>query len=131
MRALKIATIAGLAALAAGGTAAANELRIALNEATSVQLPRPAKGVAIGNPDIAGVTVQDDRLLFVTGKSYGSTNLIVVGENGQTVLRTRVRVVAEESEAVILTRGTQTVRLDCAPECRSRAEPTINIGGGN
>src|SRR5689334_15809720 len=56
-----------------------SEIRVALDQAVAVRLAGSATGISIGNPSIAGVSVQNDHLLFVTGRSYGSTNLIVLG----------------------------------------------------
>jgi len=102
--------------------AAPVELRIALDQARALALPVPATGVVIGNPAIAGVSVQSDRLLFVTGRSYGTTNLIVVGSSGRPVYQGRITVVADESGAVMMNKGGWTVRYDCAPECRRRPD---------
>ncbi len=50
--------------------------------------------MAIGNPSIAGVSVQNDHFLFVTGRSYGTTNLVVVGRDGRVLYSGRVVVIA-------------------------------------
>src|SRR5437868_15008964 len=54
---------------------ASHDIRVPLDQAVFVRLGAPAEGVSIGNPSIAGVSVQNSRMLFVTGRSYGSTNL--------------------------------------------------------
>lgn len=121
MRAALVAL--SLLAIAAPAIAAAPpELRIPLDVALPLRLASPAQGVAIGNPSIAGVTVQSDRLLFITGKSYGSTNLLVVGPSGETVLETKITVLADEENAVFLSRGAQMERYDCTPVCRRRPD---------
>ena len=102
--------------------AASQELRVPLDQAVAVRLSAAAEGVAIGNPSIAGVSVQNDRMLFVTGRSYGTTNLVVVGEDGRMLYSGRVVVVADESDVVMVTRGAQTERLSCTPLCRPRPD---------
>ena len=62
------------------------EIRVALDQAVAVRLAGAANGISIGNPSIAGVSVQNDHLLFVTGRSYGSTNLIVLGPDDHAPL---------------------------------------------
>jgi Flp pilus assembly secretin CpaC len=115
-----VAMMAATAALSL--SAAADDISVALDQARGLSLGAAAKGVVIGNPTIAGVTVQSERLLFITGKSYGTTNLIVVGENGRPIYSGRITVVPDERGAVIMNRGGWTVRFDCAPECRRRPD---------
>jgi Flp pilus assembly secretin CpaC len=103
-----------------------HELRIALDQAFPVRLAEAAEGVAVGNPSIAGVSVQNDRFLFVTGRSYGSTNLVVVGANGRVLYSGRVVVAPDETDVVMVTRGVDTARLECTPLCRPRPD----IGDG-
>ena len=103
-----------------------SDIRVTLDAATPLRLAQPAQGVAVGNPSIAGVSIQNDRLLFVTGRSYGSTNLVVVAADGRVIYNGRITVAPDESGAVILTRGADTTRLSCTPLCRPRPD----IGDG-
>jgi Flp pilus assembly secretin CpaC len=118
MRALATA----LVAVALAGEALAGEMQVALDQSRPIQLPSSASGVVIGNPTVAGVSVQNDRLLFVTGRSYGSTNLIVVGRNGRPIYEARVTVIPDENNVVMVTRGAATQRFDCNPLCRRRPD---------
>jgi Flp pilus assembly secretin CpaC len=104
----------------------ARDIRVALDQAFPIRLAESAEGVAIGNPSIAGVSVQNDRFLFVTGRSYGSTNLVVVGANGRVLYQGRVVVTPDETDVVMVTRGNETARLECTPLCRPRPD----IGDG-
>lgn len=106
--------------------ASARDIRVALDQAFPIRLAEPAEGVAIGNPAIAGVSVQNDRFLFVTGRSYGSTNLVVVGPNGRLLYSGRIVVTPDETDVVMITRGVETARLECTPLCRPRPD----IGDG-
>lgn len=128
MRALRsfAAVAAAVCMFAASSAAFARDVRVALDQAFPIRLSEPAEGVAIGNPAIAGVSVQNDRFLFVTGRSYGSTNLVVVGANGRVLYSGRVVVTPDETDVVMVTRGTETARLECTPLCRPRPD----IGDG-
>lgn len=128
MRALRSAIAAAAAVLAfvSAGPAFARDIRVALDQAFPIRLSEAAEGVAIGNPTIAGVSVQNDRFLFVTGRSYGSTNLVVVGEGGRVLYSGRVVVTPDETDVVMITRGVETARLECTPLCRPRPD----IGDG-
>lgn len=102
--------------------ASAEDIRISLDEAVPIRISGAAEGVAIGNPNIAGVSVQDDRLIFVTGRSYGTTNLVIVGNGGRVIYSGRVSVVPNEDGVVMVTRGGATSRLECSPICRPRPD---------
>jgi Flp pilus assembly secretin CpaC len=104
------------------GIARANEIRVSLDQAVPIRLVAPAEGVAIGNPSIAGVSVQNDRLLFVTGRSYGTTNLVVIGPDSRVLYSGLVTVTPDETNVVMVTRGAQTARLECTPLCRPRPD---------
>lgn len=114
-----LAAVSLLATTAA--MAMADDIRIAPNQAIPVRLGAPAEGVAIGNPAIAAVSVQNDQLLFVTGRSYGTTNLVIVGAGGRVLYSGRVVVSPNETDVVMLTRGAETAQLECTPLCTSRA----------
>jgi Flp pilus assembly secretin CpaC len=99
-----------------------HDIRVPLDQAVAVRLPGAAEGISIGNPSIAGISVQNERMLFVTGRSYGTTNLVVVGEDGRMIYNGRVTVVADETDVVMVTRGAQTEQLTCSPLCRPRPD---------
>jgi Flp pilus assembly secretin CpaC len=126
MRVLRPLVAAAAALFMFAAPASARDVRVALDQAFPIRLSEPAEGVAIGNPSIAGVTVQNDMFLFVTGRSYGSTNLVVVGQNGRVLYSGRVVVAPDETDVVMVTRGVETARLECTPLCRPRPD----IGDG-
>jgi Flp pilus assembly secretin CpaC len=121
-----ISALAAAAMFVSVGVAEARDIRVALDQAFPIRLSEAAEGVAIGNPTIAGVSVQNDHFLFVTGRSYGSTNLVVVGANGRVLYSGRVVVTPDETDVVMVTRGIETARLECTPLCRPRPD----IGDG-
>lgn len=114
-----IGLIAALA-LASPAHAAAEagpSLSLAVNEARALPLSQAAAGVAVGNPLIAAVTVQSDRLVFLTGKGIGATNLVIVDGAGRTIMERTVLVTANEASSVSLIRGAKTIQHDCTPVC--------------
>ncbi|MFZ2028708.1 MAG: pilus assembly protein N-terminal domain-containing protein [Vitreimonas sp.] len=114
--------LVALAAAMFAGSAQAQDIRVAIDQSFPVRLANSAAGVAIGNPAIAGVSMQNDHFFFVTGKSYGTTNLTVVDANNHVMFSGRVVVAADESNVVRVTRGTETASLVCAPSCRPAPE---------
>ena len=124
-----LAALAAASMFAASSAAYARDIRVALDQAFPIRLAEAAEGVAVGNPTIAGVSVQNDRFLFVTGRSYGSTNLVVIGAEGRVLYSGRVVVSPDETDVVMITRGTETARLECTPLCRPR--PDIGDGAAS
>lgn len=120
------AAFGAFAALIVAGQAMAQDIRVTLDSAAPLRLSAPAQGIAVGNSAIVGVSVQNDRLLFVTGRAYGSTNLVIVGVDGRVLYSGRVTVLPDETDAVMFTRGLDTQRLECTPLCR----PHPDIGDG-
>ena len=129
MRALRpfVAAIVSMCVFAVAPAASAREIQVALDQAFPLRLAESVEGVAVGNPSIAGVSVQNDHFLFVTGRSYGATSLTVIGANNRILYSGRIVVVPDETGTVIVTRGGETARLECSPICRPRPD----IGDGS
>jgi len=71
---------------------AAEQLGIELDQATIMKLPEKVSTIVIGNPLIADVAVQSGGLVVVTGKGYGTTNLIVLDRTGGVLMERSVVV---------------------------------------
>ena len=78
----------------------------------------------VGNPSIADVSVQSSKLLVVTGKSFGETNLIVMDADGKVVANRQLIVQEPRTGFVTLYRGGTRQTLHCAPHCT----PQLVIG---
>ena len=89
-----------------------------------LRLEEKAADVIVGNPSIADVTIQNGKLLAITGKTFGITNLIILDRAGRVVLNRRLTVSTDEQKIVNLTRGSQSRTYNCAPKC----QPIIQIG---
>ena len=107
---------AGCAALLAGAVQAA-DFKVAMNETKALHLVTPASTIIVGNPAIADVTVEGSNLLYVVGRSYGTTNFIALDSEGKTIMDMDVSVVAQSASAVTLTRGTGQLSYNCTPRC--------------
>jgi hypothetical protein len=97
---------------------------VLIDQATLVRLERPAAEIVVGNPSIADVSVQSGKVLVVTGKSFGETNLIVMDADGKVFVNRRLIVQEPRSGLVTLYRGSARQTLHCAPYCT----PPLVIG---
>ena len=92
-----------------------------------MHISRPADTIIIGNPSIADATIQDNQTLIITGRSYGSTNLIVLDADGQPIADEVLQVQDGDDAIVTVFRRSSRVTLSCAPQC----SPTLTIGDSN
>lgn len=70
---------------------------VKVNMARILRINAPASTVIIGNPAIADVTIQDPQTLVLTGKAYGTTNLIVLDNRGSPIADTMVEVIQDQA----------------------------------
>jgi len=104
--------------------AASNVIQVVVDQATLVRLDRPAAEIVVGNPSIADVSVQSSKLLVVTGKSFGETNLIVMDTDGKVVANRQLIVQEPRTGFVTMYRRGARQTLHCAPYCT----PPLVIG---
>lgn len=109
-----------VASLACAPVAAvAQELHVKIDEAQLVRLSSPGAEVIVGNPSIADVAVRSSKLLVITGKSFGLTNIIVLDAKGEEIFSQKISVNADKRSMVILRKGTLRYSLHCTPVCQS------------
>ena len=85
-----------LPASLAASPAAAEPIAVIVDRAKVMRISRPADIVIIGNPAIADATIQDNQTLIITGRSFGTTNLIVLDADGQAIADEIITVGAAE-----------------------------------
>ncbi len=122
-RALRLS--AAVAAVTAALPAQAEDVSVSPDQARIMRLPPGAATIVIGNPMIADATLQGGNILVLTGKGYGSTNLLVLDRGGRVVLDRTVQVeMPKTADLVVVYRGTKRESYSCAPECA----PRITLG---
>jgi len=117
---------AGAAATAPGtGTAVDNGAFVVhVDHAKVVRLPERTQTVIVGNPIIADVTVQRNGILVVTGKSFGSTNMIALDGSGALLAESMISVQAPQDSVVTVQRGLNRESYSCTPTC----QPSLQLG---
>ena len=118
--------LAGLAITASLEVALADAepITVVVDRAKVMRVSRPADIVIIGNPAIADATIQDNQTLIITGRSFGTTNLIVLDAAGQAIADEVVIVAAPNDQVVTVYRRASRQTYSCTPEC----SPTLTIG---
>lgn len=97
---------------------------VSIDHAKIVRLPERVQTVVVGNPIVADVTVQRNGILVVTGKSYGTTNLIALDNAGNMLVETSIRVQASNESTLTVHRGLERETYSCAPTC----QPSLLLG---
>ncbi len=91
---------------------------VQVNMARILRIPSAAETVIIGNPGIADVTIQDAQTLILTGRGYGTTNLIVLDAAGNPIIDTLIEVVQGQGNIITVFQGSVRMTLACAPGCQ-------------
>jgi len=113
--------------VAAGASAslwAKDPLKLVVDQARIVRLTSAADTVIIGNPMIADATVRDARTLIITGRTFGTTNLIVLDYSGQQIAEELLTVESGDTQLVTLFKLDNRQTYSCSPVC----EPALTVG---
>src|SRR5262249_56959236 len=121
---LAFASIPLLLAAVTPSARAADTLTVAVAQGTIPKMPENVPTLVIGNPLIADVSVQPGGLLVVTGKGYGTTNLIALDRSGAVISERSIQVLGPQDQVVYVWRGLNRESYSCAPDC----EPRITLG---
>jgi len=125
--ALLTAVAASFFPAAAGAEEAADrsQLRVDYDQAAVLRLDRAAKTVVIGNPAIADAMLVSEKVVYVQGRMFGNTNIIVIDGDGNEIINTYITVGAPMTAQVTLYRGPAGQQnMACAKHC----ERTVTQG---
>jgi Flp pilus assembly secretin CpaC len=118
------ACLAAAAALATTQPGLAGSLSVTVDHAKVMRISRPADIVIIGNPAIADAAIRDSRTLIITGRSFGTTNLIVLDAEGNSIADEIITVSAPNDQIVTVYRRASRQSYSCTPEC----SPVLVVG---
>jgi len=107
--------------------APAADVSIILDQAKLLKLPEKVSTIVIGNPLIADASLQPGGLMVLTGKGYGTTNLLVLDRSGNVLMEKSIEVKGPTADTVVVYRGTERETYSCTPMCERR----ITLGDGN
>ena len=101
---------------------AASDMVVMQDQAKMLSLTGEAATVVVGNPSIADVSVQGTNV-FVHGRSYGTTNVIVLDGEGNQLAMLDVTVMKARGHGINVFRAGAKYSYACAPTCESTPEP--------
>ena len=111
-------------ALGAGAAhAAAGEMmRVYMDHARVLKLDRAVSKVIVGNAEVADATVADAKTIVLTGRNFGTTNLVLLDADGNAIVDERILVSIDEGNTVRVFRQTERSVLSCTPICEQHAK---------
>jgi hypothetical protein len=113
----RFALIACTIALASIASAKAETFNVILDQASILKLPERVATIVIGNPSVADASLQAGGLLVVTGKGFGTTNLIALDSRGSALAEYTLNVSAANDGRITIYRGVERETWTCAPNC--------------
>lgn len=127
---LTSAVSAAMVMVALAGPARANEtvaqgtVSVLVDNAKVIRLPEKTQTVVVGNPMIADITLQKNGVVVLTGKSFGSTNLIALDGKGAMLAESTISVQAPQAAIITVQRGLDRASYSCTPNC----QPSVQLG---
>ncbi|MDR7037176.1 MULTISPECIES: pilus assembly protein N-terminal domain-containing protein [Methylobacterium] len=97
---------------------------VVVDNAKVMRLPERTQTVVVGNPIIADITLQKNGVLVLTGKSFGTTNLIALDAAGAMIAESQIRVEAPQAAVITVQRGLERESYSCTPAC----QPSVQLG---
>ena len=99
---------------------------VIVDQAKVIKLPEKVATIVVGNPLIADVTLQPGGMVVVTGKGYGSTNMIAMDRSGSILADRSIQVEGPMDKRVTVYRGLERESYSCTPVCERR----VTLGDG-
>ena len=84
-----------------------NAIKVELDYARVIKLDRAVSRVIVGNSEIADATVSDSKTIILTGKAFGTTNLVILDADGTAIVDERVMVSLEQNNTMQVYRQTE------------------------
>ena len=115
-------------AFSAFGVSAAQRLVVEKNHSTRISLKGAAGSVIVANPAIADVSVIDSRTVYIVGKGFGNSSVIITDQMGRPLFDGEVVVTASQKGAITVYKGLTPSLMVCSTICTSEEVSNNNAG---
>lgn len=78
-----------------------------------VEVPGDVTTIVLGNADIADASLVSDGILALTGKAVGTTNIVILGLDGDVLAELQIQVATGKPGAVMVRRALTLSRYAC------------------
>jgi hypothetical protein len=99
-------------------------VRVTIDFARILVVDETPSTIVIGNTGILDANLSDERTLVLTGKTPGTTNLVVLNADGEEIRNVVVEVVAAGRHVITVHQGVRRQTYSCARRC----EPVLSVG---
>lgn len=106
---------------------AAEELSVLSDQSQIIKLDKAPGTIVVGNPSIADVTIQGSEL-FVHGRAFGKTNLIILDDSGNVMAQYNVNVNSIDDNAVTVFKASQGGMVQATYTCKVDCESALHVG---
>jgi ketopantoate hydroxymethyltransferase len=115
-----------LAAATSSAVAAGETITLESDKTTMISVAVSPGTVVVGNPSIADISI-NGKQIFVHGRGYGNTNIIILDSQGAMLANFDVTVRQSLNNAVSLYRGSTRYSLACSDICEDTLQPGDSI----
>jgi Flp pilus assembly secretin CpaC len=98
---------------------ASQRLVVEKDHSTRISLSGPAGSVIVANPNIADVNVVDSRTVYIVGKGYGNSSVIITDQMGRSMFDGEVVVTPSQKGAITVYKGLTPSTVVCSNICTS------------
>ncbi|HTM80583.1 pilus assembly protein N-terminal domain-containing protein [Asticcacaulis sp.] len=126
-----IMVLALAATFTAFGASAAQRLVVEKNHSARISLSGAAGSVIVANPAIADVNVIDSRTVYIVGKGFGNSSVIITDQMGRPLFDGEVVVTASQKGAITVYKGLTPSLMVCSTICTSEEVGNSNAGNAS
>jgi Flp pilus assembly secretin CpaC len=112
--------------LSFSGALAEERVVVKMDETLLLDVAGAPGAVVIGNPSIADATAHGSKI-FLHGRSYGSTNITVLDEDGKKITAFDITVQVGSNDNVAMFKAGSRYSYVCAPLCQA----SMQVGDSN
>lgn len=116
-RSLAVAALAATLLFSGLPAYASDVIDVQMDTAKLLKVPEGTDTIVVGNPLIADVALQRNNVMVVTGKLYGTTNMIALDKKGAVISESQLVVMAAQKDRLFVLRGGAMETYSCNPEC--------------
>lgn len=102
---------------------AREELTLYSDHSAILTLPKPPGTIVVGNPSIADVTLDGDRVLL-HGRNFGNTNVTILDQSGTILRDYDIYVTLQEANIATVFKNGGRASYSCTPNC----QPMLTVG---
>ncbi len=122
-----VTLLATLGVFAMTQFAAADDLAVQIDQTAPIKLDRAAAAIVVGNPSVADISAHNQNVFFVIGRTIGTTNVVALDSNAETIANVVIHVTPPGTKRVVLHRSVDRLSYNCAPQCEWTQIPSDAI----